>query len=281
MVSFLLKKKRLLFILGLLFVGFTLLAHNIQRKPEYNFFEQLFLSAFALPLRITTSCINQTVYVWDRYFYLVNLKETNVLLNARADRLKIENQLLREQVSENQRLRRLLSFKQRQPCRIVPAEIIGRDPSSWFKTILIDKGSRHGVFSGAGVITPRGIVGTVIEVSPAVAKILLITDPNSAVDVQVKRTRTSGILEGCGENRCSLSYVIKTEDLHPGDPIVASGLNGIYPKGLPAGAITSFSHEPAGFFQYVAVQPAVDFSKLNEVLIVLKEEPDSATDGEH
>jgi rod shape-determining protein MreC len=100
---------------------------------------------------------------------------------------------------------------------------IGRDPSSWFKTILIDKGSDDGVSRGAGVITPEGMVGRMVEVAASTSKVLLITDINSSVDAVVKRNRARGIVEGQGENRCRLSYVLKTEDVQPDDVLVSSG----------------------------------------------------------
>ena len=167
----------------------------------------------------------------------------------------------------------MLSFKHRLSYTVMPAELIGRDPSSWFKTILVDKGSSAGVRQGAGVITPYGVVGKVISVSPTTATVLLITDVNSAVDVVVKRTRSRGIIEGFGENSCLLNYVLKADQLQEGDTIVTTGLNNIYPKGMVIGKIQTLSQEKSGFFQSVVVVPAVDFSKLHEVMIVIKEQP--------
>ncbi len=279
MLQFFLKRKRFFFLLLLLFIGLTFLAKDVEKKKQYNFFDNILLTVFAFPLNVTTQSINNAIYIWDHYVYLVNVKAENTRLTKKTEKLEIENQLLREEAIENQRLRTLLSFKQKLAYKILPAEIIGRDPSSWFKTILIDKGKLDGVLRGSGVITPQGVVGKVINVALTTSKVLLITDVNSSVDTVVKRTRSSGILEGYGENSCILSYVMKTEQLLADDTIVTSGLNGVYPKGILVGKIHNLSSEKSGFFQFVEVKPSVDFSKLNEVLIVLKEKPAETKNG--
>ncbi len=271
MLRFVLKRKIFFFFLVLFLLGLTLSTRDREKTKTYNLFDRFLLTVVAVPLEITSKGINQVIHVWDHYIYLVNLREENTRLKNRMESLEIENQLLREQSVENQRLRRLLSFKQKLAYKILPAETIGRDPSSWFRSIIINKGEADGVSRGCGVITPQGIVGKVIAVSPSTSKVLLISDVNSALDAVVKRTRSSGIVEGYSENSCMLSYVMKTESLQPGDVIVSSGRNGIYPKGILVGTIKKISLKKSGFFQFVEVTPSVDFSKINEVLIILRE----------
>jgi len=271
MLQFFLRKKGFFFLIGLFVVTLTLFAKDTEKRKPYNFFDRLILRLISPPLKVTTLCINKATQTWQEYFYLVNLKKEVSLLKNHIDKLEIENQLLQEQSVENKRLRDLLSFKRRFSYTVLPAEIIGRDPSSWFKTILVDKGKKDGVQPGLGVITPKGIVGKIINVSDDSSKILLITDVNSAVDAVLKRTRKRGIVEGFGENRCKLSYVLKTEDINLDDRIVGSGLNGTYPKGVLIGIVSNIVKNKSGFFQLVELKPSVDFSKLTEVLIVLKE----------
>ena len=271
MLQFFLKKRKLFLLSGLFIVSLTLFARDAEKRRPYNFFDKLILGLILPPLKITTLCINKACQIWEEYFYLVDLKKKDSLLKSHIEKLQIENQLLREQSIENERLRELLSFKKRFAYKILPAETIGRDPSSWFKTILIDKGEKDGVLRGSGVITPKGIVGRVINVSGNTSKVLLITDINSSVDAVVKRSREKGIVEGYSENNCKLSYVLKTEDIKTGDVIVSSGLHNVYPKGVSVGRVSSIVKNKSGFFQFVEIKPSVDFSKLNEVLIVLKE----------
>jgi rod shape-determining protein MreC len=274
MLQFFLRRKRFFCILGLLFVSLTMLAKAVEKKRTYTFFDELLLTLFAFPLEATNRTVHFALSVWENYFYLVDLRQENIHLVELVEKLEMENQLLREQAVENIRLRRLLTFKETLAFEILPAEIIGRDPSSWFKTILINKGSRDGIRPGAGVITPHGVVGKIINAGFSSSKVLLITDVNSAVDAVVERSRSRGILEGAGENKAVFSYVLKSEHLLPGDVIITSGMNSIYPKGIALGTIRVVSPEKSGFFLVVDVLPAVDFSKLNEVLVVLQQDGD-------
>lgn len=271
MLQFFIKRKRFFFFLLLIIVCLSLLARGVEKKKYHTPFDRLLLMVFSYPLKAAELLKNQSLATWNNYFYLVNLRQENISLKTRLGTLEIENQLLREKAAENKRLKALLSFKEKFSYKILPAEIIGRDPSSWFKTILIDKGSADGVSRGCGVIIPKGVVGRVIDVAHNSAKVLLLHDVNSSVDAVVQRTRTRGIVEGHGENTCKLSYVLKAEDLKRGDVIISSGLNGVFPKGVLIGEVSTIETEKSGFFQFVEVIPFVDFSKLSEVLIVLKE----------
>ncbi len=271
MLQFFLKKKRFFFLLGLFIIALIFFARDIENRKTYTFFDRLFLDVLITPVKISTLCINKAVHIWRGYFYLVDLKKENSFLKGYIENLEMQNQLLREEALENKRLRELLSFKKKFAHTMRPAEIIGRDPSSWFKTIIIDKGSKDGLVRDCGVVTPRGIVGRIIDVTEASAKVLLITDVNSAVDAVVKRNRARGIVEGFGENTCQLSYVLNTEDVLLNDVLVSSGLNSIYPKGVSIGTVSRIVKNKQGFFQFVEIKPLVDFAKLNEVLVVLKE----------
>jgi rod shape-determining protein MreC len=118
------------------------------------------------------------------------------------------------------------------------------------------------------VVISEGVVGRVIEVSPDTAKVLLLTDPNSALDVIIQRSRAQGIMEGKVDEVCVLKYVQKSDDVQVGDQVITSGLGGIFPKGLMTGMVTKLDRKRPGIFQYIEVSPAVDFSKLEEVLIL-------------
>jgi len=271
MLQFFLNNKKLLFLIGLFLVALTLFARDIEGKKKHTVLDNLILVLFTPPLKITTQFLHNASLLWEKYFYLIDLQKNNALLTELVQNLEMENQRLREQEAENSRLRDLLAFKNKFEYKMLPGEIIGRDPSSWFKTILVDKGENDGVEKDAGVITPAGVVGKVIDVTGNSSKVLLITDVNSYVDAIIKRSRTRGVVVGYRQNMCNLSYVLKTEDIALGDSIVSSGLNSIYPKGVLIGTVSNLRKDKSGFFQFVEINPSVDFSKLHEVLIVLKE----------
>jgi rod shape-determining protein MreC len=270
MQQFFLRNKKTLLILALLVAAFTLFAKGIEQKKRPSFFDRIVLTLFSFPLSITNKGINAVSNTWNHYFFLVGLHDENIALKKRVSALSIDSQLLQEQADENKRLRDLLVFRKKFEHTMLPAEIIGRDPSGWFKTILIDKGSKDGIAKDTGVITPDGVVGRVIEVGLNSAKVLLLSDVNCYVDAVVKRTRTHGMVVGRGENMCTLAYMLKTEDVALGDVIISSGINTIYPRGIIIGTVTKINRDRSGFFQSIEVQPAVDFSKLHEVLIVLR-----------
>lgn len=208
--------------------------------------------------------------IWQRYFNLVNVAEENVKLEqALGEALSSANRL-REIELSNRRLRELLNFKDTVSRQFLAAEVIGKDPSTWFKTVIVDKGWQDGVQKGRPVVIPEGIAGQVIDAAKRYSKVLLIIDQNSAVDALVQRTRARGIVRGQSSNRCVFDYVLRKHDLQVGDTVISSGLDGIYPKGLRVGTISRVVRRNAGIFQEVAVTPFVDFEKLEEVLIVLE-----------
>ncbi len=218
--------------------------------------------------------------IWRHYFAMVAASQENDQLKqrlARADEMKniwVESRL------SNQRLRRLADLANTLDESVVFAEVIARDPTTWFKTVIINKGRRHGLEKGMPALVPEGIVGQVIEVSGNYAKILLIVDRNSAVDALVQRTRARGILSGASTEQCGLEYVLLKEDVQVGDTIVTSGLDGVFPKGLRIGDIQSIEARPNEMFHTISVGPFVDFGKLEELLVVLRAPPVYAKDDE-
>src|SRR5258706_5308901 len=187
-------------------------------------------------------------------------------LEERITTLEQQTVRLEEAEQENRRLRDLLAFRERLAGEVLAAAVIGRDATGLARTLTIDRGERDGIVKGAAVLAPAGVVGQVFLASPHAARVLLITDHNSGVDAIVQRTRARGIVEGSVNEGCGLKFVKRTEDLQPGDVVVTSGVDGIFPRGLPIGQLTSVDKRGQGLFQYAAVRPFVDFDRLEEVL---------------
>jgi rod shape-determining protein MreC len=179
---------------------------------------------------------------------------------------QIENQN-RELTVENARLKKFLAFSSTASGTYVAARVIARDPSPWFKTLMIDKGERHGLKKNAPILVPEGIVGQITNVSPNFSRVLLITDRNSAVDALVQTTRARGMVKGNGENSCSFVYALRKEEIQAGEVIVSSGLDQVFPKGLKIGTILAVKKDHSRLFQDIIVQTSVDFDKLEEVLV--------------
>jgi len=205
---------------------------------------------------------------WNQYFFLVSkAKENQRLKKALGQSLEQLNRY-RETEIANDRLRHLIGFEKEIPRPMIAAQVVGKDPSAWSKTIIVDKGTRDSVRQGAPVVIPEGIVGVVVEASARYAKVLLLTDPNSAVDALVQQTRARGIVKGGGADYCVFDYVLRKHEISVGDMVVSSGLDGVFPKGFRVGRISEIVRQNAGIFQKVSVTPYVDFEILEEVFII-------------
>jgi rod shape-determining protein MreC len=167
----------------------------------------------------------------------------------------------------NHRLKRLLDLQRRLPTKAVAAAIVARDATVWFQSLTLDKGGSHGIEPGMPVLAPEGVVGVIAATSSHAARVLLLTDPNSGIDVLVQRTRVRGIVSGRIERTAVLKYVGRAEDLQVGDRIVTSGLDGVFPKGMPVGEIVRVSRDDPGLFLHADIQPAADAGRLEEVLV--------------
>lgn len=219
-----------------------------------------------------TAFFNSVKDTWNQYFFLVSTVEENQRLKkALGQSLEQLNRYSESEIA-NDRLRHLLDFEKVAPRPMIAAQVVGKDPSAWSKTIIVDKGTRDSVRQGAPVVIPEGIVGVVVEASARYAKVLLLTDPNSAVDALVQQTRARGIVKGGGTGFCVFDYVLRKHEISVGDMVVSSGLDGVFPKGFRVGRISEIVRQNAGIFQKVSVTPYVDFEILEEVFII--SEPD-------
>jgi rod shape-determining protein MreC len=262
----------LIFLLAL-----SLISANFHSREKMSFFESLAVEITAPVQKLVRATVTAIGDIWRGYFYLVGLERENQILKRELQELKSKVNDYREAYLTNQRLRGLLNFKKSIAIPLLPAEVVAFDPSGWFQTILIDKGSNDGVTRDMAVVSAAGLVGRVIGVSRHYAKILLILDPNSAVDALVQRSRARGILVGRGRGRCLLKYVQRNEDVQVGDRVVSSGMGGVFPKALPLGTIQGVVRGNSGLFQTVEVEPAVDFGRLEELMVVVQSPPQDPT----
>jgi rod shape-determining protein MreC len=216
---------------------------------------------------------------WLNYFYLVDLREENQRLRQSLDRARSNINELREQGQANKRLISLLKFTDGHNYSSIGALVVGWDPGPWLKTITVDRGGRDGVEVGMPVISDQGVVGRIVEVSPNYSRVLLLVDYNSSIDAVVQRGRVRGIMTGRGEKDCIMEYVRKDEDVRIGDVVVTSGMSGAFPRGTLLGFIGGIKSIGYENFLSISVTPAVDFKRLEEVLIVLSQPPPFETVG--
>ena len=253
----------------LIAVNIIVLSVSSNRYPSYYGSGRIAISIIAPFQKVANRSIRFVRDVWRHYFFLVTVAKENDKLKKVQSQTIEKNNHYNELKLSNLRLRSLLNFHSTMTNRVCAAEVIGKDPSPWFKTIIIDKGKDDGVGKGMAVVIPEGIAGQVMDVSSHYSKVLLIIDPNSAVDVMVQRTRARGIIKGGSAGLCYIKYVLRKQDVSVGDRVISSGLDGVFPKGLAVGHVSGVIRRNSGIFQEVTVTPHVDFEKLEEVLVVL------------
>jgi rod shape-determining protein MreC len=222
------------------------------------------------PFQETASSVHAHIKnVWEGYIRLTGVREENRALKQQISRLRQERDELLNNENENRRLRKLLSLKTKHEFPTLVAQIIGEDAAGWYRTVFINRGTDEGVRSDMPVTMSEGLVGRIINSSTGVSRVLLLTDPNLSADCRVVRTRDRGVLTGSLEHGCILRYISLKSEIRPGDEVVTSGMDGVFPRGLPVGKIESVGHGDQGLFLEAQVKSAVDFSALEEVLVIL------------
>jgi rod shape-determining protein MreC len=261
----------------LLLVLFFLMFSHQEKSGRWNPIEKTAVEMAAPFQRFSTNAVNATKNMWYKYFDLVNAHKQNLRLKDEIYTLKMENYLYRERLAIYQRLERLFEFSGTSEKRVIAAQVIGWDPSGLFKAVIIDKGWSSGLAANMPVINSEGVVGRVVSVSKNYSKVLLLIDQNSAVDCVTQRTRDSGIVKGLSAKTIvyepSMDYVAKTSDIIVGDAVLTSGIGGIFPKGVPVGEVVDVKAPTDELFMEVKIKPSVDFSKLEEILVILTEDP--------
>jgi len=272
-------KKTALIFAGILLITVNIIFLTITIRRPASFGLGRVMIAFAAPFQdLTSRAVKGVRETWGNYFSLVSVAEENQRLKQLLGKAAEDSILQRELDLENNRLRDLLAFQRSLPNPAIAAQIIAKDPSAWFNTVIIDKGAADGLRKGLPAVTSRGIAGQVVEVSAHQSKLMLIIDRNSAVDALVQRTRSRGIVKGAERDECYLDYVMHEDDMRVGDGVVSSGFDGVYPKGLLIGTVAAINFQGSDFFKEVRVTPSVNFDTLEEVLVILKPTPRAPTD---
>lgn len=215
--------------------------------------------------------VTGTLQAWSGYVGLRGAHARALELSKQVRALELERQQLLADRDEAVRLRKLLGFAESDPARrYVGARVIGvRLGTTGRQLLTVDRGSDDGIAPMMPVVVADGVVGRVHTVAGRTADVLVLTDVNSSVAVRVERTRARANVRGTGRpDVCRLDYALRTEDMIEGDPLVTSGTDGVYPRGLPVGKVTQLERHGHGLFQDAKVLPAVDVTRLEEVLVV-------------
>lgn len=273
MIQFLRERRTGLLLAAVMISLFVLMATQVSKGSPSG--GETVLMRIASPfLRAGSAVTGGVTGLWHEYIDLRHTKSRNASLEEKVTLLQLEVQKLQEAGRENDRLRALMDLKEAMVGGTVAARVIGNNSRGLSHTILIDRGSASGIRPNMAVVAAEGVVGRVWVVSKHVSKIQLLTDAAAGTAVLLQRTRVQGILLGDGSELGSLEYVAALEDVQEKDLLVTSGLDGIYPKGLPVGRVAEVG-PASGLLKAVWVLPRVNFNRLEEVLVLLAPPPET------
>ena len=270
-------------VLLLLVLPFVFYASNSKATRNHNRLDRLIVWLSAPVQFLVTATLDGTDRVLTRYVLLMNVERDNERLVAENARLRSALDRGEEQRRENQRLHGLLALHDQAPdAGAILARVIAIAPTPLFRSLRVDRGKKDGVKLGAPVVNSDGAVGRIAALNDGYADIMLLVDANNSTDVLVQRTRARGRVRGTGSDRqvgIDVQYLARTDDIEPGDVLITSGAGNVFPKGLRVGVVGDIERRAFGLYQKAKARPAVDFDRIEEVLILQPSWP-AATDFE-
>ncbi len=279
MESVLGRHRNLIIFLGVLFLQALGLAVQVKRggpdEQDTRLIRIWAVDAITPFERALIRVQNGASGIWQEYFFLRGVRAENRRLNEQIEQMRLDQVRLSEDAGQARRLQQLLAFKEQVIARTVPAQVIGSSGSDLSKSIYIDKGSDDGVAQDMPVITASGVVGKVLRVYPSTSLVLLINDQSSGVGALLDKSRLQGVVHGTPNGELMLEHIMSDEKVAPGETVLSSGGDQIFPKGFPIGTVTHVSPGREMFLN-IKVKPAADLNRLEEVLVITaKEERES------
>lgn len=262
-------RKNTIIIVSLVVAAFALMTFDIRRSQSPTFFETALMWVVSPVQNLITLSLDSVNDVVDHYLVVADVSRENDRLKQEIDKLIRQNNELREAIRQRDRVGDLMAYQKERQLKSVPARVIGRDATQWARVVFINKGTQDGITENLAVVTNAGVVGHVIQAGLNTSKVMLIVDGRSSVDTLFSFDRVSGIVVGTGMEFCEMKYVPITAEVNVGDQIISSGLGGVYPKGLVVGTVISITKATQGLFQEISIAPSADFSRLEEVLVLL------------
>jgi len=260
--------------LAVLLGHIILISAQVNTKGGVPALEAGVFGVFAEVQRATSSVVTVISDLWSGYVGLRQVRSENEVLRKRLAETEVALQQQRALADRSHLLENLLELRDRTTLKTTGAEIIAAGATPDFRTVTIDKGTREGLAADMAVIAPAGVVGRVVVPSASAAKVQLLVDRNAAAGAVIERreSRAQGVVVGTGDSLLRMEYVSEIADIVVGDVVVTSGIDGIYPKGFVIGRVESVEKSGSAF-KSILVKPAVDFSSLEEVLVVLSTPP--------
>lgn len=274
MVLRLLARYRRTLVLGsAILLSFLLMTMEVREEEHLApFLKRVLLESVSPFLKATTYLTDSVAEIWGNYVDLRAVRQENLRLKEEIETHQARLMVLEEARRENQRLKTLLDLRESKPSGPIAARVVGRDTTNWFHSLFIDRGTRDGLERHTGAVAPGGLVGQVVEVGPFSARIQLITDPLSSVGVLLQTSRVTGLLVGAQFGHLRIKYLPIRAEVGVGEIVMTSGLGGVYPKGILVGKVVGVDKRSGALFQEATVEPNIDVSHLEEVLVIAGEQ---------
>ena len=258
--------------LGVMIAQVILVSAQVQTRTGTRVLQAVAFEVFSRVQHGTATVVSGTRGLWGNYVALRSVRVENEGLKQRVATLEVQLQAEHALAGRSQQLQQLMDLKSRSTLPTLAAEVIAGNPDPVMRTVTIDRGSNDGIVADMAVIAPGGIVGRVIApVGRSAARVQLIIDRNAAAGALTERTRAGGMVvgqEADADPPLNMELVSHLTDVKAGDTVVSSGVDGIYPKGYLIGRV-EYAVRGGGLYQTIHVRPAVDFSGLEEVLVVM------------
>ncbi|HXA03414.1 MAG TPA: rod shape-determining protein MreC [Bryobacteraceae bacterium] len=255
-------------LLLVIFAQLVLLAYQVKNDSDVRLIRVWAVTAVTPLARTLEGARGGTTGFLQNYVVLRDTRAENQKLRTELGKLKLENQFLKTELSTADRAKALEAFEAHTPSKMVGARVIATAAGGSNTAVFVDRGSTSGVQKGMAVVTPDGIVGKVLAAYPTASQVLLVTDPSFAAGVVSQKNHVRGILKGMGHGNCRVDYVQNEEKVETAEWFYTSGDDRIFPKGMPAGQVTSA--RPGSPFQEISVEPSGMANGLEEVLIILE-----------
>jgi rod shape-determining protein MreC len=283
MENFISRYRNVSFLVAILFAQVLALAVQVKRSTDNKptRLVRVWTVSAVTPFEKTIVWIqNGSANLWHNYLYLRGVRQENRDLKAQIERLRLQEVRLKDDAEQARRLQVLLGFKEQYISKTLAAQVIGSCGSDKSQCVYIDKGAQDGIGPDMAVITADGVVGKVLRAFGSTSQVLLIDDQTSGVGVILEKSRLQGILRGSPSGDVVLEKVMSDEQVQPGETVLTSGGDLVFPKGMPVGTVSSVSKGTESFLS-IRVKPASNLAKLEEVLVITKKEEKqpAATDG--
>ncbi len=245
-----------------------LISAQVNSRSGVSLLQAAVFGAFADVQRGTGAVVGGVQNAWNGYVALRGVRDENVALRTRMRDLEVSLQRERALAAESRQLRQLLALRDSAGVPTRAADIVGSSPTADFRTLTINLGTDDGVSADMAVVAPAGVVGRIVTLDRRATKVQLIVDRSAAAAVMFEKSRVQALAMGTGENLLRLEYVPGSAEVAVGDVVVTSGIDGIYPAGFVLGRVETIERL-GGTFKSIGVRPAVDFSTLEQVLVVM------------